>query len=136
MPTWNLWHGCHKLSPGCRHCYVFRTDSRYDRDAGQVRKTGQFDLPLRRNRQGSYKLMPEDGIVYTCFTSDFLLEDADGWRPDVGDDPPPAGSDVSLHHQTDPPPVCPRTGERDMTTSISAARWRTSSGRRNGCRFS
>ncbi len=83
MPTWNLWHGCHKLSPGCRHCYVFRTDSRYDRDAGQVRKTGQFDLPLRRNRQGSYKLMPEDGIVYTCFTSDFLLEDADGWRPEA-----------------------------------------------------
>lgn len=61
---------------------MFRTDSRYDRDAGQVRKTGQFDLPLRRNRQGGYKLMPEDGIVYTCFTSDFLLEDADGWRPE------------------------------------------------------
>ncbi len=27
--------------------------------------------------------MPEDGIVYTCFTSDFLLEDADGWRPEA-----------------------------------------------------
>ena len=21
---WNLWHGCHKLSEGCRHCYVYR----------------------------------------------------------------------------------------------------------------
>lgn len=20
---WNPWHGCHKLSTGCRHCYVF-----------------------------------------------------------------------------------------------------------------
>ena len=83
MPTWNLWHGCHKLSPGCLHCYVYRTDSRHDRDAGEVRKTGYFDLPLRRNRQGEYKLRPEDGIVYTCFTSDFLLEDADDWRADA-----------------------------------------------------
>ena len=21
---WNLWHGCHKWSEGCRHCYVYR----------------------------------------------------------------------------------------------------------------
>lgn len=83
MPTWNLWHGCHMLSPGCLHCYVYRTDSHHDRDAGEVRKTGYFDLPLRRNRQGEYKLRPEDGIVYTCFTSDFLLEDADDWREDA-----------------------------------------------------
>ena len=83
MSTWNLWHGCHKLSPGCRHCYVYRTDGLHDRDAGEVRKTGYFDLPLRRNRQGEYKLRPEDGMVYTCFTSDFLLEDADNWRADA-----------------------------------------------------
>ncbi|MDE7407733.1 MAG: phage Gp37/Gp68 family protein, partial [Muribaculaceae bacterium] len=20
---WNPWHGCHKISDGCRHCYVY-----------------------------------------------------------------------------------------------------------------
>lgn len=22
--TWNPWHGCHKISPGCKNCYMFR----------------------------------------------------------------------------------------------------------------
>ena len=21
--TWNLWHGCKKVSPGCANCYMF-----------------------------------------------------------------------------------------------------------------
>ena len=29
---WNLWHGCHKLSDGCRHCSVYRTDGKYGKD--------------------------------------------------------------------------------------------------------
>ena len=24
--TWNLWHGCKKVSPGCANCYMFRRD--------------------------------------------------------------------------------------------------------------
>jgi len=24
---WNLWHGCHKKSEGCQHCYVFHGGS-------------------------------------------------------------------------------------------------------------
>lgn len=82
--TWNLWHGCRKLSPGCAHCYVYRTDARYERDSTAVYKTKAFDLPLRRTRDGSYKIPPGE-TVYTCFTSDFLLEDADPWRPEAWD---------------------------------------------------
>ena len=33
-------------------------------------------------RGGEYKLQPGT-MVYTCFTSDFLLEDADAWRPEA-----------------------------------------------------
>ena len=33
---WNLWHGCHKLSEGCRHCYVYRTDGKYGKDSSVV----------------------------------------------------------------------------------------------------
>lgn len=80
--NWNPWHGCHKISPGCQHCYVYRMDARHDKDGSQVRKNGDFNLPLRKKRDGSYKI-PPGSMVYTCFTSDFLLEDADGWRPEA-----------------------------------------------------
>ena len=35
MPVagWNPWHGCRKISEGCRNCYVYRIDERHGRDA-------------------------------------------------------------------------------------------------------
>lgn len=83
MATWNLWHGCHKISPGCQNCYVYRQDGRHQLDSRRVFRTKQFDLPLRRDRQGEYTLTPQDGMVYTCFTSDFFLEEADPWREEA-----------------------------------------------------
>ena len=80
--TWNLWHGCHKLSPGCANCYAYRTDTKHGRDPAVVQKTGQFSLPVRKKRNGSYAIGPGE-VVYTCFTSDFLLPDADEWRPEA-----------------------------------------------------
>ena len=80
--TWNLWHGCHKISAGCAHCYVYRMDERHGRDSAQVRKTAAFGLPLAKDRTGAYKVPPGE-LVYTCFTSDFLLEEADPWRPEA-----------------------------------------------------
>lgn len=59
-------------------------DARYQRDSTQVYKTADFDLPLRKNRQNIYKV-PSGETVYTCFTSDFFLEDADPWRPEAWD---------------------------------------------------
>ena len=44
---WNPWHGCHKLSEGCANCYVYRIDDRYERDASEVGKNADFDLPVR-----------------------------------------------------------------------------------------
>lgn len=76
---WNPWHGCHMLSPGCQNCYVYRRDRSVGRDAGQVRKTADFDLPLRRGRDGAYKI-PDGAEVFSCGTSDFFLEEADPWR--------------------------------------------------------
>jgi len=79
MSTWNPWHGCHKISPGCQNCYVYRLDAHYGRNSSLVAKTGDFNLPVRRTRAGQYKLSG-NSTVYTCFTSDFFLEDADAWR--------------------------------------------------------
>ncbi len=84
--SWNPWHGCTKISEGCRHCYVYRQDERYGAavESSLCRKTENFRLPLRKNRAGEYKLAP-GSVVYTCFTSDFLLQDADIWRDECWD---------------------------------------------------
>ena len=47
--------------------------------SSECRKTGSFYLPIKRKRDKSWKI--ESGkVVFTCFTSDFLLSDADEWR--------------------------------------------------------
>ena len=79
---WNLWHGCHKISEGCRYCYVYRGDAKRNIDSTLVTKTKNFDLPVQRKRNGDYK-MPPGTLVYTCFTSDFFVEDADTWRTEA-----------------------------------------------------
>ena len=77
-----MWHGCRRISPGCKNCYVYRRDDSIGLDASDVHKTSNFDLPIRKNRAGEYKI-PSGEEVYTCFTSDFFLEEADDWRIDA-----------------------------------------------------
>ena len=81
--NWNPWHGCTKISAGCKYCYVYRQDEMYGAAAAAslCRKTAAFDLPVRKARDGGRKI-PGGKIIFTCFTSDFLLKDADDWRPD------------------------------------------------------
>lgn len=83
---WNPWHGCTKISPGCKYCYVYRQDEMYGaaQASSLCRKTGSFGLPVKRTRDGGYKI-PSGKVVMTCFTSDFLLADADEWRPECWD---------------------------------------------------
>ena len=80
--SWNPWHGCHKLSAGCQNCYVYRTDAKYGKNSNEVKQTGDYNLPIKKARNGDYKIKA-GAIVYTCFTSDFFVEDADLWRGDV-----------------------------------------------------
>jgi len=82
MALWNPWHGCHKLSEGCRHCYVYRGDAKRGIDSSIITQTKNFDLPLRKNKKGEYKI-PSGSEVFTCFTSDFFHEDADKWRTEA-----------------------------------------------------
>jgi len=82
MAQWNPWHGCHKISPGCQNCYVYRMDAKFDRDASVVSKTGNYNLPLKKTRSGESKLKPGE-TVFTCFSSDFFLDLADDWRIDA-----------------------------------------------------
>ena len=80
--SWNPWHGCRKISEGCRNCYVYRQDSGHAKNSREVRQTAAFNLPVRRSRDGRFKI-PAGEMVYTCFTSDFLVEEADPWRAEA-----------------------------------------------------
>ncbi len=82
MTLWNLIHGCHRKSEGCRHCYVFARDEQHGIDTNLVRKTTTFDLPIKRNRRGEWKIPPGSQVM-TCFSSDFFLEEMDAWRSEA-----------------------------------------------------
>lgn len=76
---WNPWRGCRRYSEGCKYCYIHKGDARRGVDTGVIRKTPQFDAPIARGRNGAYQIK-SGSLVYLCFSSDFLLEEADGWR--------------------------------------------------------
>ena len=82
---WNPWHGCTKISSGCKHCYMYLKDAEFGKNSSIVTKTTSFRVPVMRNRKGEYKMHPDDGLVYTCFTSDFFHPDADEWRKEAWD---------------------------------------------------
>lgn len=82
MADWNPWHGCHKISAGCQNCYVYRRDELNQIDSSVIRRNASFTLPADRYKNGTYKIKPGE-FVWTCFTSDFLLEEADQWRDEA-----------------------------------------------------
>ena len=54
---WNPWHGCIKKSEGCQNCYVYAMDHRYGSNGRNIyRVKGNFDYPLQRQRDGSFKV--------------------------------------------------------------------------------
>lgn len=71
--TWNPWVGCHKVSQGCKNCYMFREQTHYGADPNIVRRTAPatFNAPLK---------WKEPARVFTCSWSDFFIEEADYWR--------------------------------------------------------
>ena len=70
---WNPWHGCKKVSPGCKNCFVYKMDKRYGRDTTIITK-GKTTYELKD------KNCPPNSLVKLCFSSDFFIEEADEWR--------------------------------------------------------
>ncbi|WP_005038171.1 DUF5131 family protein [Holophaga foetida] len=82
---WNPWHGCHRVSEGCAHCYMYFLDERRGRDCSQIhRNRSGFRYPLQRDREGRYKIRSGEQIR-VCMSSDFFLEEADPWREEAWD---------------------------------------------------
>jgi protein gp37 len=84
MAMWNPWKGCHRKSEGCQHCYIFRANDRKSIDTNLVYKTDEFYKPIEKDKNGNYKIKAGQ-LVYTCFSSDFFVEDADEWRKEAWD---------------------------------------------------
>ena len=76
---WNPWRGCHRYSEGCKYCYIHKGDAKRGMDTNNIVKSKNFDAPIVKNKNGEYK-MKSGKLVYVCFSSDFLIEDADVWR--------------------------------------------------------
>lgn len=79
MAMWKPWRGCHKYSEGCKYCYIHKGDAKRGVDTGSIVKLDGFDAPVKRNKNGEYRMKGEQ-LVYLCFSTDFLIEEADPWR--------------------------------------------------------
>jgi protein gp37 len=80
--TWNPWHGCTKISPGCAHCYMYTAKERYGQDPSIVRRSkSTFRDPLRWEEEAEAKGVKQR--VFTCSWSDFFHETADPWRAEA-----------------------------------------------------
>lgn len=81
MAMWNPWVGCKKISEGCKFCYMHKAYSKKKKNFNIIEKTKDFLKPLEKLKNGEYKI--KSGIVYLCFSSDFLIEDADDLRNEI-----------------------------------------------------
>lgn len=80
--TWNPWRGCHKVSQGCKNCYMFRDQVRYGRDPNVVVRSAPatFNAPLKWAKSGK---VAEGARIFTCSWSDWFIEEADEWRDEA-----------------------------------------------------
>lgn len=73
--TWNPWHGCKKVSEGCKFCYMYRDKERYGQNPATVMKSKTaFKAPLN---------WKEPKLIFTCSWSDWFIEEADAWREEA-----------------------------------------------------
>lgn len=82
MAIWNPWRGCHKWSEGCDNCYIHRANFKKGIDTDIIFKTDEFYKPIEKDKKGNYKIKSGQ-TVFLCFSSDFLIEEADAWRKEA-----------------------------------------------------
>lgn len=82
---YNPWHGCHKVSEGCRNCYMYYLDRKHGIETPSdqvVKNKSGFMLPIEKNKDDKFRI-PPGSWVNLCRTSDFFVKDADSWRTEV-----------------------------------------------------
>ncbi|MGN1399293.1 MAG: DUF5131 family protein [Erysipelotrichaceae bacterium] len=79
--TYNPFRGCKRCSEGCLHCYIHKGDAKRKIDTSQIVKTTSFYKPIEKKKNGEYKM--KSTLVYLCFQTDFLIEEADRFRDEI-----------------------------------------------------
>lgn len=72
----NFWHGCNKLSPGCKFCYMYRLKDQNGQNGSDIYRLSDktFYAPLYETNAC---------MMFTCSFSDFFLKEADCWREEA-----------------------------------------------------
>ena len=72
----NFWHGCKKISPGCKFCYMYRFKDEIGQEGSNIYRLSDktFYAPLYES---------DSCMIFTCSFSDFFLQEADLWREDA-----------------------------------------------------
>ncbi len=85
--TWNPFIGCRTVSPGCHACYA---RAMINRMRGTPANPHPFDTVVRTKTWNDPKRWQREAekakrydLVFTCSLSDFFIQDADQWRPEV-----------------------------------------------------
>lgn len=60
------------------HCYIHKGDAKRSVNTNEIVQTKDFYKPIEKLKNGNYKM--KTGMVYLCFSTDFLIEEADSWR--------------------------------------------------------
>jgi protein gp37 len=83
MKTWNPFVGCRHVSPACDRCYAEAMLNRL-RGPGAfdtITRTKTWNDPFRWQRDA--EKADRYDLVFTCSLSDFFIQQADGWRPEI-----------------------------------------------------
>lgn len=82
--TINFWHGCQKVSEGCKYCYMFRDKERWHQDGSQVVRSKPSTIKSTLTKLYHEQASLEKPLkIFTCSWSDFFIEQADNWREEA-----------------------------------------------------
>ena len=56
----NPWHGCVKISEGCKNCYMYALDKARGQDGRRIYRTADRTIPIQRDRQVDFLLALKD----------------------------------------------------------------------------
>ncbi len=76
--TLNFWHGCEKVSDGCKFCYMYRDKIKYGQDPKIV-------VRARKELWAQLSKWKEGRVIFVCSWSDFNIKKADPWRQEAWD---------------------------------------------------
>lgn len=87
--TVNFWHGCEKVSEGCKYCYMYRDKEKFGQDGRNLVKTDPKRISgILGKLHEQAREMAKNGLsrrlrIFTCSWSDFFIEGADAWRAEA-----------------------------------------------------